>query len=365
MNIDSVRSKHGGYWRYSHLDFHYLFNQYFPPPELYKELQDAVLTLANSYPSGQEVLAGLLAEWKDEGYFAADNLIVGNGSSELIKLLNDRVMTKATVPLPTFNEFTVRPAEHIHRYALNEAERFTLDVDRLLWEVRCSASEYAVIVNPNNPVGSLVGLDDVRRILESGVHLVIDEAFMAFSGPEHSAEPLTQHYDNLTIVTSATKSVGIAGLRLGYVLTANASVKQRLREGLPIWNVNSLAEYVLEAFPRYRAAHAESLDRIKADTRWFYEALHDVPYLEPFPTHANAVFCRVRGSARRLAEVLFERHAFVVKDGIRQAELTTAASYVRMGVRNRTDNARLLEALHAISEDEIRDSRPDRMVATQ
>lgn len=215
-----------------------------------------------------------------------------------IKLLNDRVMTKTTVPLPTFNEFTVRPGQDVHRYPLSEDDRFTLDVDRLLDEIRRSRSDYAVIVNPNNPVGNLVGVDDVRRILDSGVHLVIDEAFMAFADPRHSAEPLTTDYDNLVVVTSTTKSVGIAGLRLGYVLTANPHIKQRLREALPIWNVNSLAEYGLETFPRYRAAHRESIDRIKGDTRWFYEALQDIPYLEPYPTHANAVFCRVRGSAR-------------------------------------------------------------------
>jgi histidinol-phosphate/aromatic aminotransferase/cobyric acid decarboxylase-like protein len=353
MDIDSVRSKHGGYWRYPHLDFHYLFNQYFPPPELYAELQDALLTLANSYPSSQHVLAGLLAHWKDERYFTPENLVVGNGSSELIKLLIDRVITKATVPLPTFNEFTIGPPSGLHRYALEEGDAFVLDVDRLLYEVRESGSDYAMIVNPNNPVGNLVDLTDVRRILDRGVHLVIDEAFMAFTEPRHSAEPLIDQYDNLTIVTSATKSVGIAGLRLGYALSANEPVKQRLRESLPIWNVNSLAEYVLEAFPRYREAHRASLERIKSDTQWFYDALHDVAYLERFPTCTNAVFCRVRGSARRLAEILFERHGFVVKDGIQQAELRTSASYVRMGVRNREDNARLLAALHAIETHEI------------
>ena len=50
-----------------------------------------------------------MARWKEQDYFNADNLVVVNGSSELIKLLNDRVMTKTTVPLPTFNEFIMRP----------------------------------------------------------------------------------------------------------------------------------------------------------------------------------------------------------------------------------------------------------------
>jgi histidinol-phosphate/aromatic aminotransferase/cobyric acid decarboxylase-like protein len=353
VDLDSLRGKHGGYWRYPHLDFHYLVNQYFPPPELCSELQAAVLTLTNSYPSTQRVLAELVSQWKDADGFTAQNLVVGNGSSELIKLLNDRVMTKTTVPLPTFNEFTVRRADQSHRYPLSEDERFRLDPDRLLHEIRISGSEYAVIVNPNNPVGNLVALDDIRRILDTGVTLVVDEAFMAFTAPSHSAESLVTEYRNLVVVTSMTKSLGIAGLRVGYVLTSNEDIQRLLRDALPIWNVNSFAEYVIEALPRYRRQYRESIQRVMSDTQWLYGALRDVPFLVPFPTHANAVFCQVHGDGRRLAEILLERYGCLVKDGIQQAELRTANSYVRIGLRNREDNGTLLAALHAINADDI------------
>jgi histidinol-phosphate/aromatic aminotransferase/cobyric acid decarboxylase-like protein len=190
-------------------------------------------------------------------------------------------------------------------------------------------------------------------VLDSGVMLVIDEAFMAFTDPEHSAESLVAQYDNLVIVTSLTKSLGMAGLRLGYVLTANAHVKQALRAALPIWNVNSLAEYVVDAYPRYEAEHRASLMRIREDVEWFHAELARVPYLRPFPTHANAVFSEVRGDGRRLAELLLDRFGFMVKEGIQQAELRTRRSYVRMGMRNRPDNGRLLDALHRIDERDI------------
>jgi threonine-phosphate decarboxylase len=356
MDLDSMRRKHGGYWRYQTLDFHYLFNHYFPPPALYDELRDALSTLANSYPSSQAVLADLLADWKASPHARATNLVVGNGSSELIRVLMDRVVTRITVPLPTFNEFTVGDRQRLHRYALDEATGFCLDADRLLHEVARSGSDYVAIVNPNNPVGNLADLTTVRRILDSGVRLIIDEAFMPFASASASAEWLVTHYDNLIVVASMTKSIGIAGLRVGYVLTSNDEIKDRLRGALPIWNVNSLAEYVIEALPRYRAEHEASLARIKSDTEWFACELESVPFLEPFPTHSNAVFCRVKGDGRRLADWLFDTHRFVVKEGIRQAELTTRHSYVRLGVRNRDDNTRLLQALRAFDRDFIHDA---------
>ena len=227
----------------------------FPPAELYAELQAAVLTLANSYPSSQRVLADLVARWKEQDGFTADNLVIGNGSSELIKLLNDRVMTKTTVPLPTFNEFIVRrPGSdpslraRVRTIAFDSTSTGCSTRSGVQTAtMRCRQSE-----QPGREISS--PLDDIRQILDSGVTLVIDEAFMAFTDGRHSAEPLVSEYSNLVIVTSMTKSLGIAGLRVGYVLTSNDEVKRRLREALPIWNVNSLAEYVIEALPRYRAA---------------------------------------------------------------------------------------------------------------
>ena len=355
MDLDDMRRKHGGYWRYAAVDFHYLFNQYFPPPSLYAELQQALPVLANSYPSSQEVLAELLAIWKEAPYARAADLVVGNGSSELIRLLMNGIVTRATVPLPTFNEFTLGGPDRVHLYPLDESRAFAVDVDRLLREVERSRSDYAVIVNPNNPVGNLVPVSGIRRILDSGVRLIVDEAFIAFAERSSSAEPLVAEYDNLVVVTSLTKSIGIAGLRLGYVLTRNEDIKRRLRALLPIWNVNALAESVLEMLPRYRAEHAASLARIKADTQWFATELQAITYLEPFPTHGNAVFCQVHGSARRLAEWLFDTHRFIVKEGIRQADFVSSASYVRLGVRNRADNTRLLQALQEFNEGVLHD----------
>lgn len=352
-SLDTVRSFHGGYWRYDHLDFHYLFNHYFPTPELYAELSQKIPTIGNYYPSSQQTLARLLSQWKKEKeYFAADNLIVGNGSSELIRLLNDHVVTKVTVPLPTYNEFVQLPEEKLHTYVLDETHNFVLDSDRLIAEVIQSKSEFAVIVNPNNPVGNLALLEDIEKILATGVTLIVDEAFMVFAGAHYSAEQLVPNYKNLVIVVSCTKSIGIAGLRLGYMLTANTEIQEKIRSHLPIWNVNSLTEYLLEVLPSYREEHAASIAKSVADTKWFFESLREIPYLTPYPTHANAVFCKVRGSSRRLAEILYDHYNLMIKEGLNQKELATD-SYVRLGVRNRPDNEKLLAALREISQTDL------------
>lgn len=354
-NIDKVRSFHGGYWRYNHIDFHYLFNHYFPTLDFYAEIAEKLKIIGNYYPSSQKVLAKLLSKWKKEDYFNADNLVVANGSSELIRLLNDHVFTKVTVPLPTYNEFVRIDEKKIHKYFLDERNKFVLDADTLIAEINNSNSEFAVIINPNNPVGNLTSLEDIEKILKTGVILVIDEAFMTFAGKENSAEQLVSQYSNLVIITSCTKSIGIAGLRLGYMLTTNENIKEKIRNHIPIWNVNSVAEYILEILPKYKKEHKESIAKSVEDTRWFFEKLKEVRYLEPFPTYANAVFCKVDGSARKLAEILYNRYNLMIKEGLNQKDfpLNVSDSYVRLGVRNRQDNEKLLVALKEIRKEDI------------
>ena len=74
--------------------------------------------------------------------------------------------------------------------------------------------------------------------------------------------------------------------------------------------------------------------------------------MKPYPTYANAVFCKVDGSARRLAEILFDKYNLMVKEGLNQKDFNTD-SYVRLGVRNRKDNEKLLVALREIKREDI------------
>ena len=80
--------------------------------------------------------------------------------------------------------------------------------------------------------------------------------------------------------------------------------------------------------------------------------MKSIPYLEPFPTYSNAVFCKVKGSARKLAEILFDMYNLMVKEGLNQKEFKTD-SYVRLGFRNIEDNTLLLNKLKEIKQEEI------------
>jgi len=347
MSLDEIRSLHGGYWRYDILDFHYLYNHYFPPKELIERLQEKLPKIIDNYPSTHKVIAKSLAKWKDDEWFNENNLVLGNGSSELIKVLN-QIMPKVTVPIPIFNEYVQLPKERMNLFLVGEADKFKIDIGALIDSIEESKSEFVVLNNPNNPIGNVLAKSDIEKLLETGVKVVVDEAFIDFCR-DLSVEDLVPKYKNLIVIYSCTKSMGFAGLRLGYMLTTNEEVKEKVKGLLPIWNINSIAEAFIEIFPDFRKDYENSIKKTLDDKKYLFEKLKEIPFLEPYESCTNFVFCKTSVSARKLAEILYGRYNILIKDGLNQASLKSD-SYVRMGVKTKEDNDKLIEALKQIRE---------------
>ena len=356
IGVEEMHRFHGGYWRYDFLDFHYPTNPYFPPAEMMRTLQEDLPRLVTHYPSAQHVIARLLARWKDGPSFREDLLVAANGSSELIRVLG-RLVSPVMVPVPTFNEYLEMPAERIEVFPLPEEKRFRLDAGSFLEAVRRSGSASAVICNPNNPVGDLVSREDIAFLLEGGVRLIVDEAFIDWSGPGHSCEDMVLKYDNLAVVKSLTKVAGIPGLRLGYMLTSNRPLREAVRRALPIWNINAVTERFIELFPRHAGDFEESLRKGREDRRYMMERLREVSYLEPFESFAGFILCRCALPARELGKALYERHGIMIRDSLTQT-VPAKNRYVRLAVRPRADVDRLIAALLQAGAEGLPDGDP-------
>jgi len=343
--LDDLKSRYGGYWRYNLKDFHYLYNNYFPTKALLAELQARLPRLLNRYPSTHKVIAKLITGWRDDAYFSEGKLVLGNGASELIRILN-RIMTKVTIPIPTFNEYVQLSSEKMNIYVMEEKNNFQFDADKLIEEVKRSKSEYTVLVNPNNPIGNIISRDDIEKILDTGVNTILDESFIDYARSGSSCEDLTTKYENLIIIKSMTKTHGIAGIRLGYMLTSNEDIRTKVKDQLPIWNINSIAECFIEIFPRYKNDYEESIRKVKEDREYLFKGLKKVPYLEPFESYANFIFCRTEISAKRISDILYNKFDITIKTGLNQ-ESMNSDSYIRVGVQSKKNNDNLLRILNS------------------
>ncbi len=346
----TVKKLYGGYWRHDFLDFCYLFNPYFPPRTFYSKMIKTLPGLFNNYPSAQLKLCQMLSKWYREESFSQENLVIGNGASELIRIINTEITGKITIPVPTFNEYeSGLNTDQINYIVLSRHNNYQLKVDTFVRSVKQSGSNIALIINPNNPTGSMIGRQDIISILEQlpDVLLIVDESFLDFAGDRsvNSVQDLVNRFPSLMVIRSLSKEFGVAGLRLGYLLTSNQSIRQKILKRIPIWNVNSSGEYFIDNFPDYRDEYKASIRQCASDRDELFSGLQSISYLEPIPSYANFVFCRVAGrSVRKLSRKLFEDYNILVKDCSSKRSLEQE-NVMRVAVKKSSENQLLLDAL--------------------
>jgi histidinol-phosphate/aromatic aminotransferase/cobyric acid decarboxylase-like protein len=346
--VKYVSSLYGGFWDLDVKDFCYMTNPYFPPEEFLTDLGARLQDLIKAYPSTNWHISSLLA--KPLG-LTQQELIVANGASELISTITGRFVKNLAVPVPTFNEYINRAevqGKSVSPFVTSGD--FELDPKAFIQHVKSTRANSALLIQPNNPTGTFISKENMRYLLESLRSLdliLVDESFIEFvhAEPNPSVVDLIFEYPNLIILKSLSKNYGIPGLRLGYAVSGNQERVADLRQDLPIWNINSLAQFFLEKMPDYQEQFYRSCELLKSATQRMYSGLQDIPYLKPYPTQGNFVLCRILYgfNASELTAHLFNRHRILVnncggKEGLED-------SFLRIACRTEEENAELLEAL--------------------
>ena len=355
---DFVSSQHGGYWRHDFIDHNYLYNLYFPPEEFFAHLTGKIHQLVLNYPIAQKDLAGLVGELINQ---PQDRLVVGNGAAELIKIIAG-MGQKLIVPVPSFNEYAnAAPVGNVVEFPL-EAPSFQLDVDKFAAEAICCQAGLAVVVSPNNPTSMLVPKTELIRLLKKladhNCMLVVDESFIDFAEDSDKATLVAEldQYQNLAIFKSMSKAYGICGIRIGYMLTANADFAEKVRHGLHIWNINGFAEEFLRLAPRYRQEFRDSCNKVKADRDHFCVQLQTVSGMTVYRPDANYIFCRLpdhAASGPQVTQALFLQHNIYIKH-CQGKTMPESDRYLRIASRTQAENDRLVEALRAIVGPEVK-----------
>jgi threonine-phosphate decarboxylase len=324
------------------LDFSASINLLGPSPAALAAIRAAAVDI-HYYPEESsaefaKLVAGYLGVFPDE-------VVPANGSIEAIYWLAALVRPQRVLIVePTFSEYR-RACEAAgavcDRYSLPEADGFAIDTACL----DPAGYDLVFLCNPNNPTGYLVPLDEVvalwQRCRAAGAGLVVDEAFMDFAAPEQSILTYGAS-EGLYVLRSFTKSHALAGLRLG-CLVAEAGFASRLRSVMPPWNVNSFALAAGAAslsdwdyMPNSRRENIAARSRLFAD-------LEEIPGIEPLPSEANYLLCRLSGAGSgELADSL-GRQGILVRDCRSFTGLDDR--YIRVAVRGERDNYQLVSAI--------------------
>jgi histidinol-phosphate/aromatic aminotransferase/cobyric acid decarboxylase-like protein/GTP:adenosylcobinamide-phosphate guanylyltransferase len=348
--LELIQRRYGGYWRFPKLrDFCYLVNPYFPPQKMQEEMKAYFYELLSQYPSGQEtqrLLSGKLFKVEPE------NIVVGNGASEIIRGLGKAIDGTFGLAFPTFNEYPESigyerivkfiPSNRDFSYSIEDMIELAKKCDNLL------------LINPDNPSGNFIPKKELLKLadklLEMGKNFILDESFIDFStnGEEESmiTQEILDKYPNLVVIKSISKSYGVPGIRLGVLATANKEIMSAIEKEVAIWNINSFGEFFLQVFGKYKNDYKVACEKIAKERDRFYKRLQEIPYFRVIYSQANYFLIEVvdKYKATELAQKLLWEDEIYIKDlsgkiGFEDKE------YIRIAVRDYSDNEFLIEKL--------------------
>ena len=276
------------------------------------------------------------------------SLVCGNGSTELIYLVVRALRPRRVlIPAPTFSEY--ERACHLNdgtsctHFDLSPQDGFAIDPGQFV--AAMAGCDMAFLCNPNNPTGRLlereVVLDLVRAAERAGCLLVVDEAFIDFT-PDQSVARDVEGNTHLIVLRSLTKFYALSGLRIGYGIFPDHII-ERIRCHKEPWTVNTLAQIAAATAIRDRAYQEQAMAVIFEEKGYLEQGFRDLG-IEFFSSSANYYLLRtssgnsVASSLRKRGILVRDCSNFIGLDG----------SYLRVAVRSRNENSRLLKEMGAL-----------------
>ena len=346
--LDHIQKRYGGYWRYPKmLDFCNLVNPFFPPQKFLDEIKANFDIIALQYPSDHYVNDLLAAKL----FGVSPSVIVtGNGTTELIISLLNLITGKIGLICPTLDEIPDRKAEDAVVF-IPQNTTFSYSADDLIDFFDKESINALVITNPDNLSGNYLPHESIIKLVEwskeKGIKLIIDESFVDFANLDDTllVDELLIKYPHLIVIKSISKSYGVPGLRLGVLACGNEHIVSNVRKDLPIWNINSFAEFFLQICEKYKDEYVKAMQRFMDVRCDFLNALEKIKNLRVLPSQANYFMCEVlfRITADKLAEILLDKYYILIKD--LSGKNGVDGQFIRIAIKTPEENQKLIKAL--------------------
>jgi histidinol-phosphate aminotransferase len=316
-----------------------------PSPKVKAAVADAVVE-CNYYPdSNCTQLRQSLAEYLQVGQ---DNLVFGNGAHELIFLLTATFLhpgEEAIIPSPTFGEYAtaVKLAGGVVKPV--PLHNFYIDLEACLEEIT-ERTKMIFICNPNNPTGTCVGTDELKRFMDKvpgHVLVVLDEAYREYMDDTEYLDGLdyVRAGKNIVVLRTFSKAFALAGLRVGYAVApiALAGYLGRVRQ---IFNVDSIAQVAAVASLEDREHLQNTLEVNKLGKEYLYRAFEEMD-LDYVPTQANFLLVNIKGDSYEVFQELLRLGVIV-----RPATIFGLPRHLRVSIGTPEQNNKFIRALSRV-----------------
>jgi histidinol-phosphate aminotransferase len=272
-----------------------------------------------------------------------ERLLAGMGADELIDLVLRVVLSPNDVVIdcpPSFGMYPFSTAVNSGHYvAVRRNPDFSLDLDGIETAVSTHPNaKILFICSPNNPDGSIISDNDLRRLLNLPILVVLDEAYVDFAGDvnrkvrEESEEIIRKtsassassavntvsrinwvlKHENLAVLRTFSKLAGLAGLRVGYGAFPKWLLPHMWKIKQP-YNINVAASLAALASLEDKAWLHDKVRLLVAERERLFKELGIISYLNPFPSHSNFVLCRVIGRDAQTLKLDLEKKGILVR----------------------------------------------------
>ena len=320
-----------------------------------KKLKESIiksLSLITSYPDPEYIkLRKSIAKEYDLSF---ENIIVGNGGIQLIhNAIEFMDFKNALIVSPTFVEYgkaVNRFNKNINHYILKEENDFELDINSFL-ESNFTNIDLVVICNPNNPTGKYIEKKDIIKMLdvfnEIDIQLILDESFMDFLDDKLSLMNLVNEYKNLVIIRSLTKFFAVPGLRLGFLVTNNQELINKINKFKESWSVNIFAnDFGIDIFSDKKFI-LDTKKYIENERKYLIEKLRTLNIFKVYDSTANYIFLKSKVDIDWKVELLC--YNILIRECNNYIGLNN--KFYRVAVKDNKNNQILIEKIEKIKDD--------------
>ncbi len=343
----NTKNPHGGdiYADEIIMDFSANTNPYGTSPKVLRAMEE-ILPRVHFYPDPYcRELVQAIAEFEK---LPREYILCGNGASELIYSYCQALKPRIAVELaPTFSEYTLALEQvggKMLRYEVHQADSFDLDA-RFLSYLEETKPEIVFLCNPNNPTGRLISETLLKEILflcrAHNMRLFLDECFLDLSDDGFSMKEYLEDYPELFILKAFTKSYGMAGVRLGYGLCADAELLVQMSKTVQAWNVSMLAQAAGVAALQDGEFLAKTRTLVPVEREWLSRQLEELGFWV-CPSEVNYILFRGEGNLDKE----MKKHGIMIRNCSNFHGLSSG--WYRIAVRLPEQNKHLISAMKQI-----------------
>jgi len=299
----------------------------------------------NVYPdSGQTELRKLLAGYTGVG---AERIVASHGSNQLIDLVLRLFVSPGDEVIncvPTFDmfRFSTETCGGTPVEVLRD-DKFAVNV-RAVKAAISQKTKIIFLANPNSPTGNITPRKDILEIADTGLPVVVDEAYYEFTG--ETVVPLLGRYKNLIVLRTFSKWAGLAGLRIGYGVFPPKIADYLMTIKVP-YNVSMAAVIAVEESLKDIDYLKDRVKAMVAERERLFGELKKLKFLNPFPSRANFILCAVlSGRASQLQQKLQDKDILV-----RYFDKTLLRDFIRISVGKPEHTDTLIKVLKEIGEE--------------